>query len=204
MKSERGGGRLQLRHCVKIEWHWQKRRQFRSRPSRIRQRLIIVSLSSVGLTESAFEFVDEVLQLISIEVADREEFKTPCTPALDVKSLDRLEFSVVICRSQSLCNKEIDHMRSPSIDDRSDVFAVDIVEPPTDEREALGRQVDNRWGNGELTAKPWFHRVLIARLHIGRVLDLKRAPMRRNDVRNQPVVPIRLNNANDEARSHRS
>jgi hypothetical protein len=39
---------------------------------------------------SGFEFVDEILQLISIEVADRKEFKILCTPALDVKALHRL------------------------------------------------------------------------------------------------------------------
>src|SRR4029450_5687946 len=143
----------------------------RSGLSGIRQRPIYCVIKFRWSNGERFEFVDEIMQLISIEVADREEIKTLCTPALDVKSLHRLELSVVICRPRPLCNKEIDHMRSPSIDDRSDVFAVDIVEPPTDEREALSRQVDNRRRDGDLAVKPWFHRVLVARLHISKVLD---------------------------------
>jgi hypothetical protein len=104
----------------------------------------------------------------------------------------------------SLRDEEIDHMRTAAIDDRSDGLAVNIVEPPAEQREALRRQVHDRRCDIELAVEPWFHRMLVARLHVGEVVALKRAHMRRHDLAKHALVLIRSNDGDDEARRKRS
>ena len=80
-------------------------------------------------------------------------------------------------------------MLAASIDDRGDGLAVDIVEPSADQPEALGCQVDDRRRDVELAVEPWFHRVLVARLHVGQVVAPEasaRAPTQRRRARAGP------------------
>src|SRR6266581_3127450 len=98
--------------------------------------------SSAGRMERGLEFVDEFLQLFRIDVADSKEFETLRTPAPDVETLHRVELRPVTFGGSSLRDGEIDHMRAAPIDDRRDGLAVDVVEPPAEQREALRRQVD--------------------------------------------------------------
>jgi hypothetical protein len=154
--------------------------------------------------DSDFEFIDEFLQLIRVDVADGKELETLCTPAPDVKSLHRLEPRPVTFGDSSLRDEEIDHMRVAPIDNRRYGLAVNIVEPPAEQREPLRRQVHNRRCDIKLTVEPWFHRMLVARLHIGEVVALKRAHMRRHNVAKHALVRIRSNDGDDEARCHRS
>jgi hypothetical protein len=44
---------------------------------------------------------------------------------------------------------------------------------PAEKREALRRQVHDRRCDIELAVEPWFHRMLVTRLHIGKVVALK-------------------------------
>src|SRR6266699_2038311 len=127
--------------------------------------------------ERSLKFVDEFLQLFRIEVADGKELETLCTPASDVESLHRLKLCRVTFGGGFLRDEEIDHMRAAPIDDRSNGLAVKIVEPPAEKREALRRQVHDRRCDIELAVEPWFHRMLVTRLHDGEVVDLKRAHM---------------------------
>ena len=138
--------------------------------------------------ESGVVFLDEFLQLLCIDVADGKEFQTLCGPAPNVESLHRL-IRPMMFRARTLRDEEIDHMRSAPIDDRSDGSPANIVEPPTDQPEALRRQIHDRRRDIDLAAEPWFHGVLVARLHVGEVLALKRAHMCRDDVAEQRAGP---------------
>ena len=93
---------------------------------------------------SSFEYLDEVPQLIGADVADRDERETPRTPVLDVEPLHRCALRRALRRGRSLRDEEIDHVRATSVDNRGDGLAVNIVKPPADQREPLGRQVDHR------------------------------------------------------------
>ena len=101
-------------------------------------------------------------------------------------------------------NEEIDHVFAASIDNRGDGLAVDIVEPSAEQHEALRCQVHDRRRYIELAVEPWFHRMLVARLHVGQVVALKRAHVRRHNIAEHPLVLIRSKDRDDEARRHRS
>src|SRR6266496_3999476 len=154
--------------------------------------------SSAGRMECGLEFLDEFLQLFRIDVADSKEFETLRTPAPDVETLHRVELRPVTFGGSSLRDEEIDHMRTAPINDRSDGLAVDVVEPPTEQREALRCQVHDRRCNVHLAIEPWSHRMLVARLHVGEVVTLKRAHMRRRHVAKHPLVLIRSDDGDDE------
>src|SRR5262249_32497552 len=147
-----------------------------------KQRPIPYPSSCAGRMETGLEFLDELIQLFCVDVANCKEFETPRPPALDVEPLHRFELRPVICRGCLLYNKEIDHMGPAPVDDRSNGSTVDIVEPAANQREALRRQVHDRRCDVDLAIEPWFHRVLVACLHVGEVVSLKRAHMRGEDV----------------------
>src|SRR6266516_8200718 len=153
--------------------------------------------------ERGFEFLDEFPQLFRIDVADGKELETLRTPALDVESLHRLELCPVTFGANSLRDEEIDYMCAASVDDRSDGLAINIIEPPAEQREALCRQVHDRRCDIDLAVEPWFHRMLVARLHVGEVVSLKRAHVRRHNISEHALVLIRSNDGDDEARCHR-
>src|SRR5947207_12804978 len=67
--------------------------------------------SSAGRIESGVEFLDEFLQLLSIDVADGKKFETLSGPAPNVESLLRLIWPMVF-RACTLRDEEIDYMRS--------------------------------------------------------------------------------------------
>jgi hypothetical protein len=147
--------------------------------------------SSAGRMERGLEFLDEFLQLFRIDVADGKELETLCTPALDVETLHGLGSRPVTFGGTSLRDEEIDHMRAAPIDDRRDGLAVDVVEPSAEQREALRRQVHDGRCDIDLAVEPWFHRMLVVRLHVGEVVALKRAHMRRRHVAKHALVLIR-------------
>src|SRR5260221_7078455 len=155
--------------------------------------------SSAWRMQRGLEFIDEFLQLFRIDVADGKELETLCTPAFDVEALHRLELRPVTFGGSSLRDEEIDHMHAAPIDDRRDGLPVDVVEPPAEQREALRRQVDDWRCDIDLAVEPWFHRMLVARLHVGEVVALKRAHMRRRHVGKHALVLIRSNDGDEEA-----
>ena len=65
----------------------------------------------------------------------------PPAPAPDVEPLHLFDFRA---GSRRLRDEQIDHVLAPPIDDRGHRLAVDVVEPPADQREALRGQVDHR------------------------------------------------------------
>src|SRR5437016_9299075 len=165
-----------------------------------RLRIGISPSSCAGRIERSLKFIHEFLKLFRIDVADGKELETLRTPAADVKSRHRLGLCPVTFGASYLRDEEIDHMRAASVDDRSDSLAVDVVEPAAEQREALRRQVHDRRCDIDLAVEPWFHRMLVARLHVGEVVTLKRAHMRRRDVAKHALVLIRSNDCDDEAR----
>src|SRR6516225_6931172 len=79
--------------------------------------------------ERGVEFLDEFLQLFTVDIADSEELETLRSPASNVVSLHCLQLRRVTFGGGSLRNEEIDHVLAASIDNRGDGLAVDIVEP---------------------------------------------------------------------------
>src|ERR1700747_2068155 len=134
------------------------------------------------------EFLDEFLQLFIVDIADSKELETLRSPASNVVSL---QLRRVTFGGGSLRNEEIDHVFAASIDNRGDGLAVVIVEPSAEQREALGCQIHDRRRYIELAVEPWFHRMLVARLHVGQVVALKRAHVRRHNIAEHPLVLIR-------------
>ena len=72
-------------------------------------------------------------------------------------------------------------MLSPPEHERGDHAARKIFEPPADEREPRGRQIDDR-GEVELPCKPRLHDVLIRRLDVREVVREKRSDMPRDEL----------------------
>ncbi len=83
--------------------------------------------------ERGVEFLDEFLQLFTVDIADSEELETLRSPASNVVSLHRLQLRRVTFGGGSLRNEEIDHVLAASIDNRGDGLAVDIVEPSAEQ-----------------------------------------------------------------------
>jgi hypothetical protein len=87
--------------------------------------------------ERSVEFLDEVLQLFTVDIADSKELETLRSPAPNVVSLHCLQLRLVTFDWSSLRNEEIDHVFAASIDNRGDGLAVDIVEPSAEQRKAF-------------------------------------------------------------------
>src|SRR6266516_3474334 len=125
--------------------------------------------SSAGRMERGVEFLDEFLQLFTVDIADSKELETLRSPASNVVPPDRLQLRPVTFGGSSLRNEEIDHVSAASIDNRGDGLAVDIIEPSAEQREALRCQIHDWWCDIDLAVEPRFHRMLVARLYVGEV-----------------------------------
>src|SRR5260370_10152261 len=141
--------------------------------------------------ERGVEFLDEFLQLFTVDIADSEELETLCSPASNVVSLHCLQLRRVTFGGGSLRNEEIDHVLAASIDNRGDGLAVDIFEPSAEQHEALPLQIHDRRRYIELAVEPWFHHMLVARLHVGQVVPLKRAYVCRHNIPKHTLLLIR-------------
>src|SRR3954470_9408847 len=140
----------------------------------------------------------EFLQLLGIDVADGPEFEAIRVPAPDVESLDFLDLGTAAFRGRVRRDEEIDHMGPAPIDDGGDGPAVDVVQTPADQTEALGSQVDDRRRDVELAGEPWFPGWLVARLYVGEMLALKRAQMRRKRVAEGALVLVGSDDRHDQ------
>ena len=105
---------------------------------------------------SGVEFLDEFLQLGGIDVANCPEFEALCVPTSNVESLHFVDLRALMFRRRFLRDEEIDHMHPTPVDDGSDRLAVEIVEPPTDQPEALGCQVDDGRCDVNFAVEPRF------------------------------------------------
>ena len=99
-------------------------------------------------------------------------------------------------------DEQIDHMRAAPIYDRRHGLAVDVVEPSAEQQKALRGQVHDRRRDIGLAVEPRLYRMLIARAHVGEMVGLKRAHMRRYDVAEQALVLVRSNDGDEEGRGH--
>src|SRR5260221_11943709 len=116
--------------------------------------------------ERRVEFLDEFLQLFTVDIADSEELETLRSPASNVVSLHCLQLRRVTFGGGSLRNEEIDHVLAASIDNRGDGLAVDIVDPSAEQHEALRCRIHDRRHYIELSFEPWFHHLLVAPRHV--------------------------------------
>ena len=69
--------------------------------------------------EQGVEFIDEFLQLFTVDIADSEELETLRSPASNVVSLHCLQLRRVTFGDGSLRNEEIDHVPAASIDNQA-------------------------------------------------------------------------------------
>src|SRR5260370_1218588 len=69
---------------------------------------------------------------------------------------------------------------------------VESDSPPSGNREALRYQIHDRRRYIDLAVEPRFHHMLVARLHVGQVVSLKRAHVRRHNIAKHPLVLIHL------------
>src|SRR4051812_7173650 len=88
-------------------------------------------LSSSASAQSGFELFVEVAQLLSVELADRNEPKTPIIPALRVESLHSLTECGRVTGVRGRPHEQVDDAIATAIDNRGHRLAVDGVEPPT-------------------------------------------------------------------------
>ena len=79
-------------------------------------------------------------------------------------------------------------MNAPPVDERRGRLAVNVVETATDQREALRGQVDDRRREVDAAVEPRLHRVLVGRQHVGEMVGLQRAQMRRDRLAENAVV----------------
>src|SRR5580693_6518920 len=74
------------------------------------------------------------------------------------------------------------------VDERSNRPAVDIVEPPANQREAPCREILDRWGEIDATVEPWLNRMLVGRDDIFEMARLQRPYMRGNQLLGQILL----------------
>ena len=73
--------------------------------------------------------MDELVQFVAGEVADRPEIESTLRPTAHIIALDALGHGRGVLCAQMLGDEQIDHVLAPLIDDRGNRLAVDIVEP---------------------------------------------------------------------------
>src|SRR5262249_8075953 len=108
------------------------------------------------------KFLGELLQLVSGEIADRQEIKALLGPALEVESLNRTGSERQCSCAHGLCDEQVDDMRAPLVHDGGCRASLDVIESAADERESLRRQFDDRRGQVDPSVEPWLDRMLIA------------------------------------------
>ncbi len=160
---------------------------------------------SCSILDRGFDPVAEVLQLLGVDVAHRDEAQVGEAPAPDVEALQRFHGAALRRRSLRIGrgDEQVDDVLAPFVDDGGDRPAVEIIEPAADQRESLGRQVDHRRGQVDLAVEPGLDGVLIARRHVDQVVATQRAQMRRHRVPEDALIGLLANHHQDEARGQR-
>jgi hypothetical protein len=74
-------------------------------------------------------------------------------------------------------NEQIDNMFIALVDERRYFPTMYVIQPTSDQTEALGREILNRWRESELSVEPRFDRMLIGRGDIEKVSGKQGANM---------------------------
>ena len=74
-------------------------------------------------------------------------------------------------------DEQIDNMLIALVDERRYFPTIQIIQPTSDQTEALGREILNRWREFKLSVKPGFDRMLIGRRDIEKVSGKQGANM---------------------------
>src|SRR6516165_12769811 len=133
--------------------------------------------SAGGSWHSARDFLDELVQFIAGEVADRPKIETVLRPMAHIIALDAFGHGAGMPCAQLLGDEQIDYVLAPLIDDRGNRLAVDIVEPAAEQRKALRGQVDDRWRYIDPAVEPRLDGMLVAGRHIHQMARLQRTDM---------------------------